>query len=137
MGIYSSVKWDSSSFTYTKSTTGDGPVVNDWDNYGESFEPYLTPLTSQTMPLVYNLEQNRPNPFNPVTTISYQLADKGLVSLKVYDLGGRLVGTLVNAVQEAGQHSVSFDGSRLSSGMYFVRMQAGNFTSVRKMVLLK
>jgi hypothetical protein len=138
VGLYSTVKWDSSSFSYTKSATGDGPIVGDWDNWGESFAPYETSTTSAlAQPEVYHLDQNRPNPFNPATAISYQLAVHSHVSLRVYDTAGRLVSELINNWQEAGSHQVTFDGSKLASGLYFVRMQAGDFTAVQKMMLLK
>ena len=78
-----------------------------------------------------------PNPFNPATNISYQIKDKGFVSLKVYDMLGKVVSELVNEVQDAGEYSVIFDGSNLSSGIYFCSMQAGTFTHVKKMVLAK
>jgi hypothetical protein len=138
VGIYSTVKWDSSSFTYTKSVTGDGSFVGDWDNWGESFAPYETVTTSQDgLPAQYSLEQNRPNPFNPTTSINYQLAALSHVNIRVYDTAGRLVTSLVDSWQEAGTHQVTFDGSKLSSGLYFLRMQAGEFNSVRKMMLVK
>jgi flagellar hook assembly protein FlgD len=79
----------------------------------------------------------RPNPFNPTTTISYQLPAYSRVSLRVYDTAGRLVSSLAEGWQEAGVHEVIFDGSNLTSGLYFVRIQAGSFSSVQKIVLLK
>jgi hypothetical protein len=142
VGLYSTVKWDSSSFQYTKSTTGDGgTTVTDWANWGESFSPYMTngdDLTARDGgPTSFGLDQNRPNPFNPVTAISYKLQASSHVSLKVYDISGRMVATLVEGWQETGSHEVTFDGSRLSSGLYFVKMQAGSFSTVRKMMLVK
>jgi len=86
----------------------------------------------------YNLEQNYPNPFNPTTNIRYSIRDAGLVTLKVYDLLGREVATLVNQVQQPGNYQVTFDASRLtSSGMYIYRLQSGNFTRTMKMLLVK
>ncbi len=86
----------------------------------------------------YNLEQNYPNPFNPTTNIRYSIRDAGLVTLKVYDLLGREVATLVNQVQQPGNYQVSFDASRLtSSGMYIYRLQSGSFTRTMKMLLVK
>ncbi len=138
VGLYSTVKWDSSSFTYTKSVVGDGQAMSDWANYGESFAPYENLLTFKApAPASYRLDQCRPNPFNPSTAISYQLSALSHVSLKVYDTAGRLVSTLVNGWQEAGTHQATFDGSRLSSGLYFVRMQAGGYSAVQKMMLVK
>ncbi len=88
---------------------------------------------------------NYPNPFNPSTVISYQLAIGGFVNLKVYDVIGNEVATLVNEEQHAGKHSVSFDATnnnqlttnRLSSGIYYYRLQAGSFTQTKGMIYLK
>jgi hypothetical protein len=85
----------------------------------------------------YALSDNYPNPFNPTTVISYQLANDGLVTLKVYDILGKEVKTLVNGYKTAGNYSVSFDASKLSSGVYFYQLRAGNFISTKKMLLLK
>ncbi len=85
----------------------------------------------------YELYQNYPNPFNPSTVINYQLPTNGQVNLKVYDILGREVATLVNERENAGSYSVKFNGSRLASGVYFYRLTAGNFVSVKKLVVLK
>ncbi|KAA3614187.1 MAG: T9SS C-terminal target domain-containing protein [Calditrichaeota bacterium] len=86
----------------------------------------------------FNLFQNYPNPFNPTTTISYQLKTKSNVQLTIYDISGREVKTLVNKRQTAGQHSVDFDASGLSSGIYFYRLSTSSgFVQNRKMVVLK
>jgi len=85
----------------------------------------------------FNLEQNYPNPFNPSTTINYSLAERSAVTLKVYDVLGNEVANLVNSTQEAGQHSINFDASSLSSGLYIYTLNTGNFTSSKKMMLLK
>ncbi len=89
----------------------------------------------------YSLNQNYPNPFNPSTQITYSLAKSGFVSLKVYDVIGREVATLVNGQQAAGSYVVSFNGSNsgksLASGVYFYRLEAGTFVATHKMLLLK
>ncbi len=90
-----------------------------------------------TIPAGFTLEQNFPNPFNPTTLISYQLAAPSRVSLKVYDILGRQVSTLVDAVQSAGAHRVSFNGSDLPSGVYFYRLSTEGFAKTMRMVLLK
>jgi hypothetical protein len=89
------------------------------------------------MPLTTALHQNYPNPFNPSTAISYELRAASHISLKVSDVSGRIVASLADGWQEAGTHHATFDGSKLSSGLYFVRMQAGDFTAVQKMMLIK
>jgi photosystem II stability/assembly factor-like uncharacterized protein len=83
------------------------------------------------------LNQNSPNPFNPSTVISYQLPTNTLVTLKVYDELGRLVKTLVEDRQTAGNHSVTFNASSLSSGVYFYRLSAGSYVSTKKLMLIK
>jgi len=88
-------------------------------------------------PSGFELGQNYPNPFNPATVISYQLAVNSFVTLKVYDVLGREVKTLVNDRQAAGVHSVTFNANNLSSGVYFYRMQAGSYVDTKKFVLLK
>jgi hypothetical protein len=89
------------------------------------------------LPKQFALEQNYPNPFNPTTTISYQLPVASQVSLKVYDVLGREVMTLVNGKQEAGVYNLSLNGATLSSGIYFYRLQSGNFVQTKKMMLVK
>ncbi len=92
-----------------------------------------------TTPVVreYALQQNFPNPFNPSTTIGYELKDAGPTKLTIYNIGGQQVATLVDQVQPAGVYSVAFDAARLSSGLYFYRLESGSFTDVKKMVLMK
>ncbi|MFA6980347.1 MAG: T9SS type A sorting domain-containing protein [Ignavibacteriaceae bacterium] len=85
----------------------------------------------------FELSQNYPNPFNPSTTISWQMAASSYVTLKVYDVLGKEVATLANNEFEAGRHSINFDASNLSSGMYFYELRAGNFTQMKKMLLMK
>jgi hypothetical protein len=90
-----------------------------------------------TLPVTYSLEQNYPNPFNPTTTIRYQIPKEGMVTLKVYDILGAEVATLVNEEKIVGRYEVSFDASRLASGVYIYRLSVNDFVNVKKMVLLK
>lgn len=85
----------------------------------------------------YKLYQNFPNPFNPATIISYKINQSGFVTLKVYNLVGQVVRTLVNENQEVGTYSKQFDASELSAGIYLYKLQVNNFTSVKRMTLIK
>ena len=89
------------------------------------------------LPSSYDLKQNFPNPFNPTTNIQYSLPKASRVTLKVYDILGRLVQTLVNGEQNPGNYSVTFNAQNLSSGVYFYQLQAGGFTETKKLMLLK
>ncbi|HKI78311.1 MAG TPA: arylsulfotransferase family protein [Ignavibacteriaceae bacterium] len=89
------------------------------------------------LPKLFNLSQNYPNPFNPSTIIEYSIPTEQLVTLTIYDILGRLVKTLVNSVKEAGNYRIEFNPANFSNGVYFYKLRAGNFTSVKKMILLK
>jgi hypothetical protein len=92
---------------------------------------------SRNLVMNYILFQNYPNPFNPSTKIEFHIADFGFVSLKVYDLLGSEVATLVNEEKPAGEYEVEFDGNKLPSGIYFYQLIAGDFVEAKKMILLK
>jgi hypothetical protein len=107
---------------------------------------YVTPVqivvsdVNDTDPSVvksFELGQNYPNPFNPSTKISYTISEKSNVVLKVFDMLGREVATLVNNTQEAGSYSINFDASKLSSGMYVYSLKSGSFSATKKMMLMK
>lgn len=89
------------------------------------------------LPKDYSLKQNYPNPFNPATVINYELPKGGFVSLKVFDLLGRAVATLVDGVLEAGSYSAHWDAANQASGVYIYRLQAGDFKQSKRMVLLR
>lgn len=102
------------------------------------YNPNLTAVSEPVKtPRTFALMQNYPNPFNPSTVISYQLSAVSHVTIRVYDILGRSVATLVDGVQSPGLHSVVFDGARFASGVYFYRMQTGTYVVTRKMVLMK
>jgi len=86
---------------------------------------------------LYSLKQNFPNPFNPSTIISYQIQTQSKVILKVFDALGREVATLVNSLEQPGYKSVNFNANNLESGVYYYRLQAGNFIETKKLVLLR
>ena len=88
-------------------------------------------------PNSFELSQNYPNPFNPSTLIKYSISERSNVSLRVYDMLGREVATLVNELEDANAYQVNFNASNLASGLYVYKFQAGNFTAMKKMMLLK
>lgn len=92
---------------------------------------------TELSPNSYGLAQNFPNPFNPVTSIQFSLAKAGQTTLRVYNVQGGMVAELVNGNMEAGINSVAFDASKMSSGVYFYKLESGDFSSVKKMVLMK
>lgn len=112
-------------------------------NGGEAYNIFIdtndTPLGlgNNNLPATFSLEQNYPNPFNPVTTINYSLPTGEFVNITMYDQLGRAVKTIVNENRPAGSYSVQVDASELPSGVYFYRINAGVFSSVRKLVLIK
>lgn len=92
---------------------------------------------SEVVPKKFSLEQNFPNPFNPTTNISYSVSEFGLVNIKVYDILGKEVATLVNEEKPAGRYVVEFDASDLSSGMYIYTLRANGYSNSKKMLLMK
>jgi hypothetical protein len=88
-------------------------------------------------PSEFSLSNAYPNPFNPTTHINYTITEKSLVKLVVYDITGREVATLVNGWIDVGSYEVEFDGANLASGVYFYSLTAGDFSAVKKMLLIK
>jgi hypothetical protein len=101
----------------------------------------ICPLTSvpseSSVTLQFKLLQNYPNPFNLTTTIPFLLPQRTNVTLKVYDVFGKEIATLINKEYDAGEHSIQFNANDLSTGVYFYRLQAGNFIEQKKMILIK
>lgn len=102
----------------------------------------MAEINVRQVPTAFELSQNYPNPFNPSTVIKYQVPQNSYVKLAIYDISGRVIKTLVNGQQEAGYYSINWDGnteagSKVASGMYIYRIEAGSFTSVKKMLLMK
>jgi len=115
-----------------------------WEAQRESEEEMISSVLFPTavhepagVPAAYRLEQNYPNPFNPSTKIEYQLPAAGHVTLKVYDILGREVATLVNGYTSSGAHEVQFNATNLASGVYCYRLTSGNFNEMKKMMLVK
>jgi hypothetical protein len=102
-----------------------------------SSDPVGIQNINNQVPNNYSLSQNYPNPFNPTTTINFSIPNSSNVSLKIYDILGNQVMTVVNEFKQAGNYSVNFDASRLSSGVYFYTITAGSFKDTKKMMLTK
>ncbi len=113
-----------------------GKAYHDWIRLSE---PITTNIVNQNkeMPKYFSLEQNYPNPFNPVTTIDYSIPQTSFVSIKIYDMLGMEIITLVNEEKSAGNYKVKFNAGKFSSGLYLCRLQAGNFSETKKLILLK
>jgi hypothetical protein len=112
-----------------------GPV-NVWASFGCS--GVITAVgNNNTIPDKYELMQNYPNPFNPVTAIRFTIPKEQLVKLSIYDITGKEVAVLVNEVKRAGSYLVEFNAGNLASGVYFYKLTAGEFSSVKKMMLVK
>ncbi|MGE5458171.1 MAG: T9SS type A sorting domain-containing protein, partial [Methanococcaceae archaeon] len=105
----------------------------------EDFAGYTSAVVDEAIqsPVKYNLAQNYPNPFNPSTTISYSIPEAGFVSIKIFNILGQEIKSLMNSFQNAGSYKVSFDASTLPSGIYIYQLSSGSFNSVKKMMLLK
>jgi hypothetical protein len=97
----------------------------------------VSSVENEELPVNYSLSQNYPNPFNPSTTISFQIPQSGIVKLVVYDMLGKEVATLLNEEKTAGAYEVNFNVKNLASGIYFYTINAANFTSTKKMILMK
>jgi hypothetical protein len=106
-------------------------------DYDGSFD-YSSEISVEiTAPSVYSLEQNFPNPFNPSTKINFSIAESGIVKIVVYNMLGQEVSLLLNGFEEAGQHTITFDASSLTSGVYFYKLETSNYIQTRKMILAK
>ena len=108
------------------------PVIADFD-----LSPIVGIKKKDESPKEFRLMQNYPNPFNPTTSIKYQVASIEKVTLKVYDILGREIATLLNEIKHPGSYEIEFDASNLPSGIYFYRLTSDNFSKTRKMVLLR
>jgi hypothetical protein len=131
---------------YTNITASNGVVRPIWARLDGTSLSVMTAIigtpTGVTEPVAvipkdYKLDQNFPNPFNPSTMINYSIPKNSYVTLKIYDMLGREVSSLVNEYKEAGEYSYNFSGKEYSSGIYFYKLTAGDFTSTKKMMLNK
>lgn len=111
---------------------------NEFSLARSKYQEILTSVDDElTQPLIYALNQNYPNPFNPSTVIQYQIPEAGKVTLTVYDITGRELKTLINEYIQPGTYHATFDGTGLSSGVYFYEIRVNNFMQSRKMIMLK
>ncbi len=124
--------------TVVTARVDDGRGGTDTQTYTLHVHPTVG-IDSEThqVPQQYVLHQNHPNPFNPLTKINYQIPELSFVTLKVFNVLGREIASLVNEEKSAGEYEIEFDGNNLTSGIYFYRLQAGNFVETKKMVLMK
>jgi hypothetical protein len=106
-------------------------------NFGVTMTATGVEPVASKIPDKYNLEQNYPNPFNPVTRISYDIPKQGFVSIKIYDIIGKEIATLVNENKNPGTYVLEFDGSSFSSGTYIYRLESNGFIAAKKMILIK
>lgn len=126
-------------YSYTDEGLGSGTYLYRIKqiDYDGSYEYSNVIEVNVDVPDQFSLEQNYPNPFNPVTQINYSISIAGNVELVLYNSIGEKVAEVVNKIQQPGRYSVSFDGSNLSSGVYYYKLISGNFVSVKKMLLMK
>jgi len=136
VGIYPGVIWAQDSFPFEKLAVGDGTPVSGWENSGESFDAW-TVQTPEEIPTTFAVVGIYPNPFNPTTNFSFSIPEAEHVTLKVFNLQGQLVETLVDGMRDAGSHNVTFDASALTSGIYLYQLTAGADIASGKMVLVK
>jgi hypothetical protein len=134
VGDYPATIWDTSGFAFTKLGSGIGQLeAGEWTNIGKSFS------SEETRPMVsgFGLLDNYPNPFNAITTFRIELPVASWVKLEIYNGCGKSVGAVFEGWRPAGYREVTFDGSELSSGLYFAKLSAAGCGQVQKMVLLK
>jgi hypothetical protein len=134
------------SYMYVDSTTSSGRMwyrlkqidLDGTTHYSDAIGvDVLSGLAEEQLATEYKLEQNYPNPFNPTTSIKYQIPTVAHVTLKVFDVLGREVATLVDGIEEPGYKSVRWNANDVASGLYFYRLQAGSFIETKKMLLLR
>jgi len=137
VGVYPTTAWSQSGFPFTKTAAGDGSsAMGEWLNSGEDFGQMGLSPDAPLMPEQFAVSSS-PNPFNPSTVLRFNLQNADLVNLGVYDVRGNLVAQLIDGWCEAGAQEVTFDGSKLTSGVYLYRLQAGEFSASGKVVLMK
>ena len=138
--------WFGFSYMYMRNDAAGSPI-DTFHVAADVFNWFQNPINvditpTDALPKFTTLAQNFPNPFNPSTTIKFDLKEKGLVTLKVYNVAGQLVRTLVNEVKDANSYTVAWDGKNdrggaVASGIYFYKMDTKDFSQTKKMVMLR
>jgi hypothetical protein len=121
--------------TSLQTAGSDGKALGDLNWFPEQLTGVVKKVNS--LPTKFSLSQNYPNPFNPSTVISYSIPQSGNVTLKVYNILGQEVATVFHGFQSAGSYTANFDAAKLASGVYFYRLQAGQFSETKKMMFMK
>jgi hypothetical protein len=135
-GVFPTTIWSEASFVFEKSATDDGgQVISDWFNDGDEFKTVEEPLSIQ--PAGFGMLTAYPNPFNPTTTISYNLAEPARVKLSVYNVSGQVVADIANGWREKGTHEVTFDALSLPSGVYIIHLNTKDVRLTQKIMLVK
>jgi hypothetical protein len=128
-------KYPTTAAIYTAASGGQPVGSLTW--WGMTVATGVEASNGSAIPVSYALNQNYPNPFNPTTNFTYQISKAGFVSVKIYDVLGREVATLVNEVKQAGTYPATWNAAGIGSGIYFCKMQSGSFTATKKMILMK
>lgn len=132
---------DKYAYYYIKAYNSGSDMYSDRTNIASAAGDYLPQKELATQDEIlrknFSLVQNYPNPFNPSTKITYIIPEKSFVSLKVYDILGNVTNDLVNEMKEGGEYIAEFNAAGLSSGVYFYKLNAGNYMQVKKMILTK
>lgn len=141
VGSLSNLVWNTSAATVANLSTGiytaSATDVTNFTYFSVGNAGFVSVEKEEGLPTEFQLSQNYPNPFNPTTTIKFAIKEASFVSLKVYNVIGEEVANLVNEQMTPGNYNYSFDASKLTSGIYLYRLQAGDFVSTKKMILIK
>ncbi len=129
-------------FSAGNSTNNDGSPNGDEWNFGMNFTVHVIPdsttgVVEREFPHGFILYQNYPNPFNPTTIIGFRIAKTGYVTMKIFDIGGREIATLISGIMLPGYHQVSWDATGFASGIFFCRLTAGEYDQIRKIILVR
>ena len=136
--FYYQLYYDVRAYYQPNGSTSDPDFISTFGQIAPSYNDgqKATAFAAQEVPTEYSIS-NYPNPFNPTTTINYQLPENGFVTIKVYDVLGKEIATLVNENKSGGYYNINFDASKLTSGVYIYTINVNGFTQSKKMLLMK